>query len=381
MYKVSGSKLSKIMALDMKRGIADKIFIIIEMVLCIILISLAFTGVTGANFVNKTFKSFSPGFYIDYSSILGYDAETGEHIHDQKDKDNIAKIVQENKVIQLDIFDRLANNTSDLVYSYSTLMLEHIDLLIYKGNTFSEVDGSEKEILLKYEYKDKYQIGESITGEDLGTLNKNQRYKVIGYLKQNYAIIGIGINITNNYLGIVKHDAPIQDLTSSLIMTDLSRNDFIKKYDLENKPASRFTLKTIDEYINPMIADQSQINSFMLMFTIIALLVYFSSIISAIVIKHNNVLQINVNAIKIGATKEELLFAKCFNIAIITLLSAILGGIASAIIIPMFIAIMPTYATLSMGIIALSIVLVVLSYVVFELLELAFVYNHIKRGK
>lgn len=374
-------KLSRLMALDLRRAIGDKIIIVIEVIICVVLLAIALSGITGANHLNYLYKDIN-GLYVRYLSMEGMSEGEQQNIVDQVFKDyDIGVIELEGSA---GFFDR---DSDMLVAGYNDVMLERVPIKLSKGNLFSEnyITDEYTEIILDKSFSKKFKIGQIISSTDLKLdLIEAKNYKIIGFLQNNYGVLDNSFNAKSKEIGIVKINSKPTSLNYKMVFTNESATSFLQKYDLlkyQNTQSIGENIYTSQDYLQTLTMDDKQIMSFFTMFLVIALGVYFSTIISSIVIKYNDNLVFNKNLLKIGTTKKEFLLVKLVNILLVSVLCILVSLVLLLAIVEPNISAIANFATMGAGHILGSMAIVIFSYAISEILEVLFMFKNIVKEK
>ena len=375
MYK---GKIARLIALDAKRNIVDKILIMIELVVCIVLLLIGLSGLYGANHIKYLYKDLN-GVHIEGFSLEGM--PENEKINLQN------KILSENKVGKIELVTGAHGFDSKMaIYGYSSVMLDTVPIKLKQGKMFSDNYNTQeyREIILGYNFALKYQVGDFITDKDIGTIGNN-KYKIIGFLQNNYGILDHQYRGVSNEVGIVKTDiSTVMDGT--IVFTNDNAETFMRKYgiyeyylqDIEDN-ISRLRINTISQLLARNMDSFEQIMSFFNMFLIIALGVYFTTIVSTIVIRFNDNLLFNKNMVRIGVTKREFLLVKLINIAMIALISIIISVILVLTIVAPNIFALVEYATVSAELVVIATAIVLGSFVAIDIAEMFIMQKHLKK--
>lgn len=369
------TKLGRLILLDLKRGLAQKIMLVIEIILCTLLIAVAFSGVAGGGQIDKLYKNLD-GIYVESFLLEGMQYEDSVALGKQ--------IVKENEVgeIRLQTFEWGADGL--VILGYIDVMLQKVPIKLSKGSMFSNNYHTAEytELILDSSYKSKFKVGQIVNGKELN-VNSEENYKIIGFLQNNYGVLNHQYNITFKNVGIVKTIAS-EEITNKIIFCNDSKDTFIQKYGLQaylNSETNGLRLYTTGEWKDWTSESFKQILSFFNMFTIIAFGVFFSTIMSALVVKYNDNLQFNKNMYKIGVTIKEFLIVKLVNVFAIALLCMVVTLTLLFGLIAPIVGKLLEFAIMSAGVAIGSIALVLLVYVIVELVEVYVMYKNIGREK
>lgn len=365
-------KIGRLMSLDLRRSTGSKVLLALEMVVCVLLLAVAFSGLSGARHMQKLYSNLD-GVYVQ---IFRLDSE-------EQEQQIVDKIFAENQVGRIDLVDMIFRGDMKL-FGYNDVMLSKVPIKLSQGSLFSDSANTEeyRELILDNSFSKKFKVGQVITNADLG-LNQECNYKIIGFLQNNYGVLDHQYNCATKGFGIVKTDQVI-GLNDAIIFTDSSMQEFKQRYGIaqfEGVGSNSINFYTVQELYSMWTADGEQIMSFFQMFMLIAVCVYFSTIISAIVVKHNDNLIFNKNMLKIGTTRQEFLWVKLANVLAISVFCMLVSLILLLTIVAPNVSLIAKYATLSAGIIAGSMAIIILSYAAIEIAEVFVMYNKICKEK
>lgn len=376
---MQNKKIRRLIALDLQRKIGEKIWLAIEIVLCTIFLIIAFSGVFGINRVNSVYKKLD-GVYVDNFMLTGVSQEETNLIEQ--------KILQENVVGNIDIFSMTMDRENNFrVYGYNDVMLEKFPLQLSEGSAFSDTTQDEyNEIVLTSEFKKQFKIGQKLTDIDFG-IQGEKKYKVVGFLKKDFGVLDSGYSYKNKNLGIVRSKSEC-GLSRSIVFSEKSVENFLNKYDLakyilkdEANGVSALMVYTVQQWKENTLESYKQILSFFVMFFVIAMGVYLSTIISSVVIRYNDNLLFNKNMVRIGTTKKEFLLVKTVTITIISIVCIVLSSVIGVCAVAPNIVELLEYSSIGVWECVCANVVILGIYAILEIIEVCLTQRHFKKER
>ena len=347
MKKGKSNKFSRLLKYDFKRGKLDKILLLVEMIICMVLVCYAFTGLfTGIN-ANKVFVRFMNYSSLELSAVSKYDTNYTEELYIEQ-VEIIKQIRTENEIGRIDLVPRTFGLSGKQFLSYDETVIKYIDLDIAKGNQLSSNYDGTQDIVLNDDYISEYKIGDIISSTEFDFREGNGFYptdlKVVGFLEKDAIVYrpnsGTPPTSVDGVVSVPNDFSDYERISSSYIFNNIDSVEFAEKYNKElfviestdfggeGVKYNSFDLKSIKSiYENGYKSTHDQIMSFMTMFAVISIFTLISSLMSITVVMYNKSKLRNTVMVKMGSTKGQMMAVKLVSMAIIMLLASIVAGL------------------------------------------------------
>ena len=350
MNKIKVKRFARLLRYDFQSGIRDKVLLFIELVLCMVLVGYALTGIFTGVYVDEIVEDFLDYHAITISVVNEYDDNYSEELYNEQVA-IIKQINEENDIGRIDIIPRIVSGDNRFVernfLSYDQTAVEHLKVDVAKGSQLSTSYDGTCDVVLNHDYIGKYEIGDVVDSKELNLMHGQgffaDKLKVVGFLEKGALVYRpIDGSKPEQVEGVVSvpNDTSDEDyIHNSYIFNDIDIVEFKQKYNsdlftlantadgVETKDY-KFNVQSVQSLYEYSFANShEQILSFMVMFGTISVFILISSLMSIIVVKYGNTKTRNKLMVKMGSTKEQMLAIKLVNVAGILSLATLVAGL------------------------------------------------------
>lgn len=388
MDKLTSKKFTRLLRYDLKNGFGDKILLFIELMLCILLLSSALSGLFRGHYIESVYEDV-----LNYHQIVFYP----KHINaDDYNEDEYNKQLATVKQIREENLIGFIGGVSYITepptfvderrfITFDNTMVEKSPLDVVKGRQLSPNNGGLTQIVLNYDYIGDYELGDIVEPAELNIIDYKDELgmiEIVGFLDKN-AMVYVATGGVRYTAGVLSVPSKVGDsfFYGHIIINNISATDFTNTYELSDLSVNQYRLTSIrDDYDANYKSTHESMMSMINMFTILVILLLISSLMAITVVKYNNSMIRNTLMVKMGSTKQQMLAVKLFNMVFILLLASIVAGVLT-LLVPIVLGKIMDYFVIKFVYIVYSILIVGGMYSIAEGAQVVALYKSIKKEK